>query len=298
MARPLLLALCLLAACGQPPPRISLNEVEPEGAASGGSRLRIAIGPMRSTRQSFERYSGLFAAAGRLAGEPVELVQRQTLAEVVALVEHRRVFAALVCGGSYLRAQDDFGAVLLAVPRIDGATSYRAEIIVPRESPARGLGDLRGKTFALTDQLSTGGSIFPAWLLRSRNTSTDAFFGKVLFTKGHDNSIEAVAEGLADGASVSGQALADAARERPELARRVRVIERSPPLGNPPLIVHPGADPELRRRLESALLRLHEDPAGRAALAGAGIERFVRGDPGAYEEARRMRELVKGAPGT
>lgn len=288
------LLVCLLAGCGERPPLVSLSDPGRSQAPDSSSRaLRIAISPMQSPQQSFDHYSGIFSLVGRRLGEPTELIQRQTYSEVVALLEHKRVDAALVCSGPYLQARRDFGAKILAVPRIAGHTTYRAAVIVPRDSPARGIGDLRGKTFALTDPLSTSGMIFPAWLLRQRGTTTERFFGRVIFTKSHDNSIAAVAEGLADGASVSGLVLADVERERPELARCLRVIERSPPFGNPPLIVHPDADPGLRRRIEAALLHMHDDAEGRRVLAAAGIERFVSGDPDAYGEAQRMRETVR-----
>lgn len=294
------LAACLLAcACGDPPARVALSDTEPAGAAASSARpLRIAISPMESPELSFEHYSELFALVGKKLGEPLELLQRQTYSEVVALVEHKRVDAALVCSGPFVQARRDFGAEILAVPRIAGTTTYRALIVVRQDSPARTLDDLRGKTFALTDPLSTSGMIFPAYLLRERGETTESFFGKVLFTKSHDNSIAAVADGLVDGASVSGLVFAEVERERPETVRGLRVIVRSPAFGNPPLIVHPAADRVLRGRLQSVLLLLHRDPQGRRLLSQMGIERFVLGDPAAYAEAQRMRERVRPRTGT
>lgn len=282
-----------LAACGDPPPRVSLSETgAPEAAASGPAPLRIAITPMESPERTFAQYSELFERVGQRLGRPVEVVQRQTYSEVVSLVQHRRVDAALVCSGPYVQAEEDFGAQILAVPRVAGSDSYRALVVVRRDSPVIDFDGLRGRSFALTDSLSTSGMVFPACLARERRRTTETYFGKVLFTKGHDNSIRAVADGLVEAASVSGLVFDELARQSPRLRERLRVIERSAPLGNPPVIVHPGLDPALKRRLQAALLDLHADAQAAPLLRRMGIDRFVAGDPASYAEVRRLRARI------
>lgn len=282
-----------LASCGPRPPSVSLSDVEPPPPqAPAAPPLRIAISPMESPERTFANYSELFARVGAAVGRPVELVQRETYSEVVSLIEHRRVDAAFVCSGPYVQAEEDFGAEILAVPQKEGRTSYNALIIVRTDSPHRSFSDLKGRSFALTDSLSTSGMVFPACLVRDRGATTESYFSKVLFTKGHDNSVRAVAEGLVDGASVS--SLVYGELQRQFAPPSVRVIARSPSFGNPPVIVHPGLDPELKRRLRAALLGLDGDPAAAHVLRALGYERFVPGDPGAYAEVRRMRGRVAG----
>lgn len=284
------LALC---ACGDPPPQVSLSQADPPGpAAAAPAPLRIAITPMESPERTFAQYSELFDRVGRRLGRSVEVVQRQTYSEVVSLVQHRRVDAALVCSGPYVQAEEDFGAQVLAVPRVAGRDSYQAVVVVRRESPFLNFDDLRGRSFALTDALSTSGMVYPACLVRERRRTTETYFSKVLFTKGHDNSIRAVADGLVDAASVSSLVFDEMAKQSPSLPERLRVIERSPPLGNPPVIVHPKLDEELKRRLQESLLGLWKDPDAAPLLRRMGIERFVEGDPAAYAEVRRMRRRV------
>ncbi|TBR23924.1 phosphate/phosphite/phosphonate ABC transporter substrate-binding protein [bacterium] len=283
----------VLAACGQPPPQVSLSDTGPaEPGTPAPAPLRIAISPMESPERTFAQYSELFAHVAQDLGRPVEMIQRQTYSEVVSLVEHRRVDAALVCSGPYVQAHADFGAQILVVPRIGGTTSYQALVIVRRDSPYRGFDDLRGRSFALTDALSTSGMVFPAALARERGKTTETFFGKVLFTKGHDNSVRAVAEGVVDGAAVSSLVYDELTRQSPALGARLRVIARSPPFGNPPVIVHPNLDPGVKKLLKEALLVLQDDPPALAILRKMGIERFVEGDAGAYEEVRRLRAKV------
>lgn len=293
----------VFCACGDPPPRVSLalTDATVPAAASATTApapLRIAITPMESPERTFAQYSELFEHVGRRLGRRVEVVQRQTYSEVISLVQHRRVDAALVCSGPYVQAEEDFGAEVLAVPRVAGRDSYQAVVVVRRESPFLNFNDLRGRSFALTDALSASGMVYPACLVRERRRTTETYFSKVLFTKGHDNSIRAVADGLIDAASVSSLVFDEMAKQSPGLPERLRVIERSPPLGNPPVIVHPRLDPELKRRIQESLLGLWKDPEAAPLLRKMGIERFVEGDPAAYAEVRRMRARVLPKAGT
>ena len=283
----------VLCACSDPPPRVSLSNSDAPGPTSSSpAPLRIAITPMESPERTFAQYSELFEYVGRRLGRTVEVVQRQTYSEVVSLVQHRRVDAALVCSGPYVQAEEDFGAEVLAVPRIAGRDSYQAIVLVRRESPFLNFDDLRGRSFGLTDALSTSGMVYPACLVRERRRTTETYFSKVLFTKGHDNSIRAVADGLVDAASVSSLVFDEMAKQTPRLSERLRIVERSPPLGNPPIIVHPQLDPALKRLIRESLLGLREDPDAAPLLRRMGIERFVEGNPAAYAEVRRMRARV------
>ncbi|MBI5597859.1 MAG: phosphate/phosphite/phosphonate ABC transporter substrate-binding protein [Elusimicrobia bacterium] len=292
-----LAAAVLASGCGGRPPEISLSDPAPELKEQRPRRgLRIAISAMESPELSFARYTELFNHIGGVIGEPVELLHRPTYSEVLALVQHRRVDAALVCSGPYVQARADYGAESLAVPRLSGSTSYRALIIVRRDSPFKSLADLKGRSFALTDPLSSSGMMFPAFLLRRQGSTTETFFGKLIFTKGHDNSMTAVADGLVDGASVSGLVYDEVARARPQLVKKLRVVGKSPPFGNPPVIVHPETDPSLKRRLRMALLHLHETEEGRRILKAMRIDAFVPGDPKAYEEVEHMRTVVLAKP--
>lgn len=105
------------------------------------------------------------------------------------------------------------------------------------------------------------------------------FFSEVVFTGGHDRSIRAVADGVADGAAVDSLVLETVLEEEPGIVERVRVVHTSPAFGNPPVVVHPAMDPALRGRLRDVLLSLHKSEEGPGALRELDIERFVQPDP-------------------
>ena len=103
-----------------------------------------------------------------------------------------------------------------------------------------------------------------------------------------------MAHGLADGAAVSSVVWEGLAKSGAGAASQTKVIGRSPPIGMPPVVVHPRLDPELKMRLRDVFLRMHQDPEGKALLTQAGIGRFTEARDSAYDGVRRMRAVVAG----
>ena len=77
-------------------------------------------------------------------------------------------------------------------------------------------------------------------------------------------------------------------KENPELEDRIRIIESSPPVGNPPLVINSSAEEEFKWELEEFFLSMHEDSQGREALEEMRIEEFV---PGVAVDYNRLRQM-------
>jgi phosphonate transport system substrate-binding protein len=233
---------------------------------------------------------------GQRTGQPVELVQRQTYAEVNDLLRDGGVDLALVCTGAYIQGHRDFGMELLAVPEVDGKMVYYSYIIVPADSTAQSLADLQGKTFAFTDPMSNSGHLMPVHMLWQMGETPAGFFERTIYTYSHDNSMQAVADGLVDGAGVDSLVYDYAVSREQSLADRVRVIARSEACGMPPVVVPPGLDAGLKETLRDGLLAMHQDEVGKAVLSELMIDRFVTTDDSAYDSVREALEQVGGLP--
>lgn len=294
----LLIALCfLLVACSpavqQPAATVSLTDLQPlPTPVLNQIPLRVAVASVISPQGTVESYSALLDSLGRRLNRPVELVQRRTYLEVNDLIERGEVDLAFICTSAYVVGNDDFGMELLAVPQVNGATVYHAYLIVPVNSPARDMADLRGKVFAFTDPLSLTGRAYPTWLVQSLGSAPEDFFERTFYTYSHDEAIYAVANALADGASVDSLVYEYALSREPTLAQKVKVIHRSDPFGMPPVVVNLDLRPQVKAELQSLLLTMHEDPLGQAALAEIGVERFVLIGDHAYESARLLMQEV------
>jgi phosphonate transport system substrate-binding protein len=266
-------------------------------AALGPARtLRFSVAAVESPRDTYAAYARLFERIGEQLGLHVEFVQRRTYREVNDLLATGQLDAALVCTGGYLelRRRSPNAIEVVAVPVVDGSPTYQAIVIVPASSPARSLADLAGKRFAFTDELSFSGHAYVIRKLRDAGQDPRRFFGFTLFTQNHDRSIRAVATGLVDGAAVHGHVLRHLLADDPELARRIRVLHRSPRFGAMPVVVSTGLDPATRSRLREILLAIADDPDGAAALAVLGIDRFdAPPSLRLYEDAEQVMEALR-----
>jgi phosphonate transport system substrate-binding protein len=206
--------------------------------------LKVAIAAVVSPQGTAESYAPLLEYLSAKLNRPVERVQRRTYAEVNDLLRSGEVDLAFVCTSSFLLGRREFDLQLLAAPQVDGEVVYHAQLIVLAKSPAVSIGDLRGKVFAFTDPTSFTGRVYPTYLLQTLRGQPETYFARTFFTYSHDDAIRAVADGVADGASVDSLVLEFALKRDPELAQQIRIIHTSPPFGMPPVVVSPGLRPQ------------------------------------------------------
>jgi phosphonate transport system substrate-binding protein len=267
---------------------LALSEPLPEIGVIEQKPLRIAIGAVLSPEGTVESYAGLAEYLGDQLDRPVELVQRRTYAEINELVEANAVDLAFVCTSAYVAGHDRDAMDLLVVPEIDGETVYRSVIIVPASSRAENLEDLRGGTFAFTDPMSHTGRVYPTYALLQQGETPEEFFDEMMFTYGHDRSIQAVAAQIVDGAAVDNLVLVHMLKRDPSLVDKIRVISTSPPFGIPPVVVPSSTPASVRALFTRLLIDLEFEPEGPMILASLGVDRFVLGSDGAYDGVRLM----------
>lgn len=289
--------LAPLAACQEPRrKRVSLSERETtdvEPRDSGEAPVRIAVGAMITPRAGYGYYRELLRYIGERIGRPVELVDRHSYAEINDLLRLGDIDVAFVCGGPYVEAQAAFGLELVAAPQAYGQTVYYSYIIVGADAPARSLKDLRGKTFAFADPASNSGALVPTHMLAQMGETPEGFFESVVYTYAHDKSIQAVAQGIVDGAAVDHLIWEYTRRTDPELANKTKVIAKSAAFGIPPVVARPGLDPRLKDHIRQVLLEAHEDPEGHSILERMMIDRFVPIGDEAYDSIRAMRRATE-----
>ena len=254
--------------------------------------LRVAVAAVISPQGTAESYDALLDYLSERLDRPVELVQRRTYAEINELLRTGEIDVAFVCTSAYIAGHDEFGMELLAAPQVNGETVYYSVLIVPASSQARSMADLRGKVFAFTDPMSTSGRMYPTSLVLELGSTPEEFFSRTFYTYSHDDAIFAVADGVADGASVDSLVLEFALARDPALASRVRVLHRSLAFGIPPVVIRPDTRPQLHAELQEALLTMAAAPQGREALAQLGYDSFVLIDDSAYDSVRELTASV------
>lgn len=250
--------------------------------------LRLAVASVVSPKGTGESYDLLVQYLEKQFNRPVELIQRRTYMETNDLIAEGKVDLAFVCTSAYIAGHDDFGMELLVAPQVNGKTIYNSLLIVPADSTAQSMADLQNKVFAFTDPISLSGRVYPTHMVQEMGYSPETFFSQTFFTYNHDEAIRAVASKLADGAAVDSMVYDFAIARDPGLAKKIRVIQRSPPFGIPPVVVSPKVDENLKRQLQKVLLNMSDSAEGRKALEAIGVEKFTTIDDHAYDDVRNL----------
>jgi phosphonate transport system substrate-binding protein len=252
----------------------------------------VAVAAVISPKGTLESYSPFLDYLEVKLNRPIELVQRRTYLEISDLIERGEVDVAFVCTSAYVEGHDTFGMELLVAPQVNGKTTYNSILIVPAESQAQSMLDLRGKVFAFTDPISLTGRVYPTYLVQRLGFAPEEFFARTFFTYSHDEAIRAVASGVADGAAVDSLVFQFTLARDPSLKEKIRIIHTSPDFGIPPVVVSPFTRPQVKAEIQSLFLGMANDPDAQAALLSIGVDRFVPIDDSAYDGVRALLDVI------
>lgn len=191
--------------------------------------------------------------------------------------------------------------VLLLAER-DGVTRYRTLFFARRDSPVRGLADLRGRTLALRDASSTSAYQVPMITLLDQDLVPEILAapgeapspGRVgyLFARSEMNIAVWVHRQRVDAGAVSDLDWNDPARMPPAFKSSLRVVHQTGSFPRAVELVGPGMRPEVEVRLRQVLLEAADDPAGGPALrAYFDTSRFLPVDE---EMQRALGDLREG----
>jgi phosphonate transport system substrate-binding protein len=254
-----------------------------------GSVIRVAVAAMISARESVVYYHQLLDFIANQLGHKIQLIQRQTYSEINDLLKNGKIDLAFICSGPYATGRQTYGFEALAVPQVRGKHSYHSYLIVNKNSSFRDLMDLRSKTFAFTDPESNTGKLVPTYWLVQQKEQPKEFFGKIIYTHSHDNSIMAVANSLVDGAAVHEQIWEYFNEKNPTFTSSTRIIKKSQPFGNPPVVASKHLSHQLKADIQRLLMSMHLDPKGKKILDELMIDRFLDPDDKWYESIVAMK---------
>lgn len=298
----ILIMSAVISGCIQNQEKVNLSIVQEPDTGVNDTAVKVAIASVVSPKESYEYYDEMIHYISQKLGGPVKTVQKRSYQEINQLIQKNEIDVAFICGGAYIDSNGNTtpGLKLLVAPQVYGKTTYNSYIIVPNNSNYTDLLDLRGKKFAFSDPLSNSGQLYPAYRLALINETPESFFGmdengrnNSFYTYSHDNSIIAVADGLADGAAVDSLVYEYMKNTRPEIIAKTRIIEVSPPFGIPPVVVPEAIDPFLEKRLKEIFLNMDKDDEGMKILYNVKIDRFVSINDNAYDSIREMRKRVE-----
>jgi phosphonate transport system substrate-binding protein len=262
----------------------------PGDGSQQGAHFKVAVGSIISAQETVVYYHELLEYIAEKLGREIQLVQRKTYGEINQLIGAGQIDLAFICSGPYAGGREKFGFEALAMPRVRGSHLYQSYLIVNKDSPIQTLADLRGRTFAFTDTESNTGKLVPTYWLGLQGENPADFFGKTIYTYSHDNSIMAVAMSLVDGAAVNGQVWEYYQHRDPVFTAKTRVIRKSEPFGNPPVVASSRLPAQMKDRMRDLLYNMHQDPQGEKILKKLMIDRFIEPIEGCYDPILAMKK--------
>jgi phosphonate transport system substrate-binding protein len=167
---------------------------------------------------------------------------------------------------AYVLAADRGVAEAALVAVRFGSPTYNGQIIVRADSGIRKVSDLKGKTFARPDPLSTSGWIIPMLTMRAAGIDPDRDLAEIVDAGSHDSVVAAVYNGDVDAGATYVDARTRIEKDHPDVMEKVVVIEVTEDIPNDGVQFVPSMPKDLSDRIVKALLEIADTKEGKEAL--------------------------------
>jgi phosphonate transport system substrate-binding protein len=261
------------------------------------SVLRVSAIPDEAPTELQRKFKPLGDYLKQQTGMDVQFIPVTDYAAVVEGLATNKIDMAWLGGFTYVQArQRTQGKAVPIVQRAEDAV-FTSRFIVPKDSPAKTLADLKGKTFAFGAPSSTSGSLMPRYFLMQAGIDPERDFKTVAFSGAHDATVAFVAAGRAEAGVLNASVLDKLVETNNPNAAKVRVLSVTPPYFDYNWTVRPGLDPELTKKLTDAFLKLDPaDPAQKEIMALQRASKFIPTQSSNYdgiESAAKSAGLLK-----
>jgi phosphonate transport system substrate-binding protein len=218
---------------------------------------------------------------------PIQFVQRQKYRDISDALLSNELDAAWVCGYPYIRFRPKMQ--LLAVPRYKDKLTYHSCIITNKSNDRiKKVTQLKDSIFAYSDPDSNSGFLYPQYRFKGLGLNPSTFFQRTFFSWSHRNTIDAVANGLADAGAVDSYILEQYNIHHPEVTENIKIIEKSPAFGFPPLVVRNNLELQLKQQLSDVFIHMQQDIEGYKLLQRLGLDSFDRGSNDLFSSIEEM----------
>jgi phosphonate transport system substrate-binding protein len=221
--------------------------------------LRVSAIPDEAPTELQRKFKPLGEYLKQETGMDVQFTPVTDYAAVVEGLANHKIDLAWLGGFTFVQAKlRTNGAAVPIVQRAEDE-KFTSKFIVPADSPAKTLADLKGKTFTFGSASSTSGHLMPRYFLLQAGINPDKDFKAVAFSGAHDATVAFVASGRAEGGVLNASVWDKLVEANNPNAAKVKVLATTPPYYDYNWTVRPGLDPALTKKLADAFLKL--DPA-------------------------------------
>jgi len=143
---------------------------------------------------------------------------------------------------------------------------YKGQIIVRAGRGITKLADLKGKTFARVDPLSTSGWIIPMLTMKAAGIVAERDLKQIVDAGSHDAVVAAVYNGDVDAGACYEDARTRIEKDKPDVMEKVVVLQVSAPIPNDGVQFHPSLPKDLRDKIVKAILDMAKTEIGKKAI--------------------------------
>lgn len=227
------------------------------------------------------------------SGITTKVVTTGTWDEREAKLDAGEIDMGWICGAPYVDKiargvpLKILAAPVMQHPRYRNRAIYFSDVVVRADSTFQTFEDLRGARWAYNEKNSHSGYHVVRYFLATHNLDGN-FFGQVVESGSHQNSIEMILRNDADASAIDSTVLEMMLARDSSLAQRIRIIENIGPSPMPPFVIGAHVPNEIRARIQSALIEMHASEQSRGILARAQMARFAHVSDAAYDAIREM----------
>lgn len=204
-----------------------------------------------------------------------------------------------ICGLPYVwkadrmpRQVEPFVAPIMSGSRYQNRPIYFSDVVVRQDSAITVLDELRGTTWAYNEPSSHSGYGVVRYMLAQRG-ETLKFFGRVIESGTHQNSIQMILHKEVDAAAVDSTVLEQELLNDPAIGSQIRVIDTFGPSPIPPWVISHAVPNEIQQRIREVFLGMEMDPEGQTLLHKARMARFTAVDDDYYDLIREMARVAR-----
>ena len=276
----LLILLLPLAGCGRP--------------SNSRAILRVGFVPSEDAQQVIQNAQPIVEILQKQLGMEVQPFVATDYTGVVEALRGNKLDIAFLTPASYVLAKSEANVRVALKSERKGSPYYYAAIITRADSGIKSLEDLRGKTFAFGDPLSTSANVFPRKMFHDHGIDPVRDFKQILYAGGHDATVLAVLNGKVDAGATYANSPdnQDTAwmryLKKPEDIKKIRAIAFSEPIPADNLVLNGSLDERIAKKVEEIFLTLSRDPQGKKMLRDLyQIDGFVPASDKDYDSVRQ-----------
>src|SRR5262245_3711560 len=264
--------------------------VDPDGRTK---TLRVGFVPAEDAQQVMQNAQPIVEILRQRLGMEIQPLVATDYTGVVEALRVHKLDVAFLAPASYVLAKNEANIKVVLKSERKGIPSYYAAIITRADSSIKSLDDLRGKTFAFGDSLSTTGHVFPRKMFKEHGIDPVRDFKQILYSGGHDATVLSVLNRKVDAGATYANSPdnQDTAWMRylkdPEDVKKIRAIAFSEPIPADNLVIRGNLDERIAKKIVEVFINLSHDPAGKKMLRDLyQIDGFVPATDKDYDSVR------------